>query len=135
MQDAHIQSSDLQIENPGPEVRGRISFPFQKITALHLKACWAYGTGDVEALYKIQCDVVEAAKDILNHFKVTYLVLSTLQFTEHFQDQNWMLALVLSVCSDLRVISARADKAGVAEAQEKAAPHILNCFRICAADA
>ncbi|CAG0894758.1 unnamed protein product [Cyprideis torosa] len=83
------------------------------------RACWALSIGDIQQLYKAQCDVVDATKDMLSVLK----------------DQNWMLPIVRTVCSDLRIIASRADiHRRVEDAQEKAAPFILNCFRICAAD-
>ena len=60
----------------------------------------------------------------------------------HFQkDDNWPLPIMYVVCLDLRLFAARADaqkskskgqKPG--ETLEKAAEHIMSCFRTCALD-
>ncbi len=58
------------------------------------------------------------------------------------KDDNWPLPIMYAICLDLRKLASKADKQMMSESksskpgatQEKAAEHMMSCFRTCALD-
>ena len=74
--------------------------------------------------------------------KIYYSVQSFVKLLSSQKDDNWPLPMMYSVCLDLRRLAARADEQIMRESRggkpgatlEKAAEHMMSCFRTCALD-
>ncbi len=123
-QDSHVKNSRLQLENPESEVEEVLDSPIDELVALHLRAAWAVAKRDYVEAYKCQALGVQNFCKLLSSQK----------------DDNWPLAIMYSMCLDLRLMAIQADeqlshKGGKpGETLEKAAEHIMTCFRTCALD-
>ena len=100
-----------------------------EIVASHMRCCWAVAVkSDFKEAYSCQAALVNYFNKLLSSQK----------------DDNWPLPIMYVVCLDLRLFAAKADaqmakKAGgggakPGETLEKAAEHIMSCFRTCALD-
>ena len=98
--------------------------PLDELVAAHLRACWAVAGRDFVEAYKCQALAVQSFCKLLSSQK----------------DDNWPLPIMYTVCLDLRLFAGKADsqlasKGGKpGETLEKAAEHIMTCFRTCALD-
>lgn len=123
-QDNHVKNPKLQLEFPESIVESALDSPLDELVAAHLRACWAVAKRDFLEAYKCQALAVQSFCKLLSSQK----------------DDNWPLPMMYSLCLDLRIFAAKADlqmehsggKPG--ETLEKAAEHIMSCFRTCALD-
>lgn len=123
--DVHVFHPRLQLENPEPSVEKVLGPQIDEIVASHLRCCWAVAVkGDFIEAYNCQAALVQFFVKLLSSQK----------------DDNWPLPIMYTVCLDLRLFAGKADsqlssKGGKpGETLEKAAEHIMSCFRTCALD-
>lgn len=125
--DQHVMNPRLQLENPEREVEQVLDRQIDEIVASHLRCCWAVANkGDFKEAYSCQAALVQYFNKLLSSQK----------------DDNWPLPIMYVVCLDLRLFAARADAQLKAKSKgqkpgetlEKAAEHIMSCFRTCALD-
>lgn len=127
--DPHVMNSRIQLENPEREVEQILDAQIDEIVAAHMRCCWAVAVkGDFKEAYSCQAALVQYFNKLLSSQK----------------DDNWPIPIMYVVCLDLRIFAAKADaqmskakgqvhtKPG--ETLEKAAEHIMSCFRTCALD-
>ena len=123
-QDSHATKHQLQIEDPEADVERVLDNPIDELVAAHLRGCWAISKKDYVEAYKCQALSVQNFCKLLSSQK----------------DDNWPLPIMYSLCLDLRLFAIKADdqlshKGGKpGETLEKAAEHIMTCFRTCALD-
>ena len=123
-QDSHATKPQLQIEDPESDVERVLDNPIDELVAAHLRGCWAAAKKDYVEAYKCQALSVQNFCKLLSSQK----------------DDNWPLPIMYSLCLDLRLFAIKADdqlshKGGKpGETLEKAAEHIMTCFRTCALD-
>jgi len=120
--DPHVMNPRIQLENPEREVEAVLEGQIDEIVAMHMRCCWAVANkGDFREAYNCQSALVQNFNKLLSSQK----------------DDNWPLPMMYVVCLDLRVFASKADSAGggkPGETLEKAAEHIMSCFRTCALD-
>ena len=123
-QDSHVAKSQLHLESPEDEVERILDNPIDELVAAHLRACWANAKKDYVESYRCQALIVQNFCKLLSSQK----------------DDNWPLPMMYAFCLDLRLFAIKADeqlshKGGKpGETLEKAAEHIMTCFRTCALD-
>lgn len=123
-QDSHVKNPKLQLESPENIVENSLDSPLDELVAAHIRACWAVSRKDFHEAYKCQSLCVQSFCKLLSSQK----------------DDNWPLPMMYTLCLDLRILAARTDlqlaKSGgkPGETLEKAAEHIMSCFRTCALD-
>ncbi|XP_044731020.1 PCI domain-containing protein 2 [Chrysoperla carnea] len=124
LQNDHVLSPQLQIEEPDEIVERLVSPPFDELVASHLKCIYALNNKDYLDAYQHQSTVCVTLTKILQSQK----------------EENWMLPLMYTVCLDLRLLAEKAEKerqdrlSKPGEILEKAAECLMGCFRVCAAD-
>lgn len=125
LDDAHAKSAKiLAVDNPTSAVEDSLEEPIDDIVSDHLRAAKDAADGRFVEAYDSQVLVVQNFCKLLSSQK----------------DENWPLPMMYVVCLDLRRVAARADaylqhKGGKPGATlEKAAEHIMSCFRTCAID-
>jgi len=124
--DPHVMNPRIQLENPEREVEKVLEAQIDEIVAAHMRCCWAVAAkSDFKEAYSCQAALVQYFNKLLSSQK----------------DDNWPLPIMYVVCLDLRIFAAKADaqlasKPGAkpGETLEKAAEHIMSCFRTCALD-
>lgn len=123
--DPHVMNPRIQLEHPEREVEKILDAQIDEIVASHMRCCWAVAAkSDFKEAYSCQAAVVQYFNKLLSSQK----------------DDNWPLPIMYVVCLDLRVFAAKADAqmagrgAKPGETLEKAAEHIMSCFRTCALD-
>lgn len=116
-----------QLEDPSREVERALEYDFiDDIVTDHLRACHYVNGADFVSAYECQVTLVQNFCKLLSSQK----------------DQNWPLPMMYAVCLDLRKLAARADRQLARDAPgakpgatlEKAAEHMMACFRTCALD-
>jgi len=122
----HVMNPRIQLENPEREVEKVLDAQIDEIVASHMRCCWAVAAkSDFKEAYSCQAALVQYFNKLLQQQK----------------DDNWPLPIMYVVVHDLRVFATKADaqmadKPGAkpGETLEKAAEHIMSCFRTCALD-
>ncbi|XP_050293059.1 PCI domain-containing protein 2 homolog [Anthonomus grandis grandis] len=119
----HSKFKNYHIENPEIIVSKFLEGPLEELVIYHFKCLYAVSVEDYKTAYQIQNTLVQVFIKILQAQK----------------EENWLLPVMYTVCSDLRILAQQTEKQKVisenpGECLEKAAESILACFRICAAD-
>ena len=112
-------------DDPAPSVERVLEEPIDDIVTDHLRAVANAASGKYVEAYAHQVSCVQNFCKLLSSQK----------------DDNWPLPIMYSICLDLRRLAERADaqlsatKGGKPGATlEKAAEHMMTCFRTCALD-
>ncbi len=121
----HAKNSKLrEDEDPAEEVEKVLEEPIDDLVTDHLRALYYTDKEKPLEAYECQVSLVQ-----------TYCKLLSSQ-----KDDNWPLPIMYVVCLDLRRLAAQADRKLEAkggkpgQTLEKAAEHIMTCFRTCAID-
>ena len=123
-EDDHVMNSNLQVEDPADDVERVLEEPIDDIVCDHLRAVHEVAHGRYVEAYDHQVSLVQNFVKLLSSQK----------------DDNWPLPMMYVICLDLRKIATRADHQMVSKGAkpgatlEKAAEHMMSCFRTCALD-
>ncbi|CAF95778.1 unnamed protein product [Tetraodon nigroviridis] len=110
----HVANPRLQLANPEEKCQQLLEPPYDEMVAAHLRCTYAVSNHDFVEAYK----AFQAQKE-----------------------ENWALPVMFAVALDLRIFANNAEqqlqkknKGQPSEMLEKAAEHLMSCFRICASD-
>uniref|UniRef100_A0A3B5KH39 PCI domain-containing protein 2 n=1 Tax=Takifugu rubripes TaxID=31033 RepID=A0A3B5KH39_TAKRU len=113
----HVANPRLQLANPEEKCQQLLEPPYDEMVAAHLRCTYAVANHDFVEAYKFQT-AFQAQKE-----------------------ENWALPVMFAVALDLRIFANNAEqqlqkksKGQPSEMLEKAAEHLMSCFRICASD-
>jgi hypothetical protein len=123
--DKHAENPKLQQdEDPSAAVERILEEPIDDIVSDHLRTLYLASERRYVEAYECQVSAVQNYCKLLSSQK----------------DDNWPLPIMYAVCLDLRRLASSADKQLEAkggkpgETLEKAAEHMMSCFRTCALD-
>jgi len=123
--DRHARNSKFhKDDDPSDAVERALEEPIDDIVSDHLRAVYQAAHDRYVSAYECQVSCVQNYVKLLSSQK----------------DDNWPLPMMYAVCLDLRRLAARADKQLEAKGGkpgatlEKAAEHLMSCFRTCAID-
>ncbi|CAI8028612.1 PCI domain-containing protein 2 [Geodia barretti] len=121
----HVHSSKLQSPDFESQCQAYLESPYDEMVAAHIRCAGAVRGGDFVDSFACQ----------------TVVVQSFLRAFQTQKEENWALPVLKVVTLDLRLfaIQAEAGKASrghskPGELLEKAADHIMSCFRVCVSD-
>lgn len=131
--------------DPTDAVERVLDEPIDDIVSDHLRACYEVAHGRYIEAYAHQVSLGEEDSNrvtrIVLHVQTSLPTVQTFcKLLSSQKDTNWPLPMMYAICLDLRKIAGKADSQSTAKGGrpgstlEKAAEHMMSCFRTCALD-